>query len=74
MATRSDRRDALTLAATSTGMQVEFIDGERGENIVEKALPPNKHGLNNGTIGAWRSHANILQKRVLPALLQTIAC
>lgn len=68
MPTRSDRRDSLTLAAAATGMRIEFIDGMHGEDVIDKALPPNNQehraGLNEGTIGAWRSHANLLQKWV----------
>ena len=37
---RFDRRDAITLAASLTGFDVEFWESTRGEDIVEKFLPP----------------------------------
>jgi hypothetical protein len=36
---RSDKRDAMVLASSLTGFDVEFIDGVRGEEVVDKALP-----------------------------------
>jgi hypothetical protein len=36
---RSDKRDALSLMASLTGVQLEFIDGVKGEEVSDKALP-----------------------------------
>lgn len=36
---RTDRHDYLALAASISGIRVEWLDGARGETILEKALP-----------------------------------
>ena len=58
-----------SLAAAGTGIDLTFMDGVRRDEIPDKALPPlkgfAKNGwLNGGTIGAWRTHANILREYV----------
>lgn len=50
-------------------MDITFMDGVRRQDIPDKALPPLKGlgaagALNGGTIGAWRTHANILREIV----------
>jgi hypothetical protein len=40
MPSRTDKRDALTLAAYLTGIEIEFIDGPNGSLISAKAAPP----------------------------------
>jgi hypothetical protein len=37
---RSDKQDAIALAASLTGLDIEFWDSTSGEDIVEKVLPP----------------------------------
>ena len=37
---RSDKRDALTLSAYLTGLEIEFVDGPNGSDVSEKAYPP----------------------------------
>lgn len=72
MPSRYDRRDALALAAAHTGFEINFVDGIRGDDVPEKALPPHDYpngGLNGGTLGAWRTHSNILREYVLPSTL-----
>lgn len=54
-------------AAATCGMEITFIDGVSPAEIPRKAMPPLKgkaadRGLKPGTIGAWRTHANILQE------------
>ncbi|PMD33181.1 glycosyltransferase family 25 protein [Hyaloscypha variabilis F] len=40
MPERTDRRDAVTLAAGVSNMKIEFVMGVRGESVPEVALPP----------------------------------
>jgi hypothetical protein len=37
---RSDKRDAITLGASLTGFEVEFVEGVTGEEVLDKARPP----------------------------------
>jgi hypothetical protein len=37
---RYDKRDAIALAASLTGFQIEFFNGVRGEDVLDKAKPP----------------------------------
>jgi len=39
MPQRTDKRDALSLAAGVTGFQFEFVDGVDGDTITELAIP-----------------------------------
>ncbi|KAK7544540.1 uncharacterized protein J3D65DRAFT_581827 [Phyllosticta citribraziliensis] len=56
---RSDHRDAMSLAAAATGLQIEYVDGVT--EVEEKALPPGgaEVHLNKGGLGNWRAHMNI---------------
>ena len=40
MPDRTDKRDALTLAGSASGIDIEFRDGVDGDKIHEKAYPP----------------------------------
>ena len=61
--TRTDRRDAIVLAATLSNFEIEFVDGVRGETVPDKVIPPGlgRGRFNDGEIGCWRAHANVLQ-------------
>ncbi|KAF2018938.1 glycosyltransferase family 25 protein [Aaosphaeria arxii CBS 175.79] len=63
---RSDRRDAITLAAATSNMKLEFVDGVTGESIRESAYPPPKENIKlpAGIRGSWRTHMNALQRVV----------
>lgn len=39
MPNRSDKRDALSLSAYLTGLDIEFIDGVNGSLVSERAYP-----------------------------------
>lgn len=39
MPQRSDKRDALTLLASVTGIQIEYVDGVDGATIAGKTIP-----------------------------------
>jgi hypothetical protein len=40
MPSRTDRRDATSLAAAVSGLQIDFITGVDGDSVPEAALPP----------------------------------
>lgn len=37
---RSDRRDVMVVQSSLSGFNVEWVDGVKGEDIPDKALPP----------------------------------
>jgi hypothetical protein len=77
---RSDKRDAIALAASLTGFQVDFHDSVNGDDVTDKARPPvcttslrpflivNSHlqgmGLKGGAMGCWRGHLDIIRRFV----------
>jgi len=65
MPSRTDRRDAITLAASVSNLDVDFIAGVGGDSIPEEAFPPGGSTesikLSKGIKGSWRSHMNALQ-------------
>ncbi|KAF2838871.1 glycosyltransferase family 25 protein [Patellaria atrata CBS 101060] len=65
MADRTDKRDALSIAASVTGLKIEFLDGVNGALVPEKAIPIGwPEGEDNHTLGCWRAHMNAIQKIV----------
>jgi hypothetical protein len=58
---RTDLRDAATLAAAFTGLDIEFVDGVPGTDVSYKVLPvgATEHGLGGPGLGAWRAHMNV---------------
>ncbi|KAL4773745.1 hypothetical protein BDW60DRAFT_184387 [Aspergillus nidulans var. acristatus] len=63
---RTDKHDSLTLAASATGMNVEWLEGVRPGDVSEKALP---QGMDNPEIPyavvlCWRAHMNALRSVV----------
>ena len=69
---RTDRRDAMSLSAVVSNLQLNWIDGVSGvsgDDVLEKALPPGDHKfISPGSKGSWRAHMNTLQASVLPGL------
>ncbi|KAK0615574.1 hypothetical protein B0T17DRAFT_592351 [Bombardia bombarda] len=72
---RTDRRDAMTLAAALCEMRVTYIDGVSGDNILNKVLPADsfdKH-ISKGNKGSWRAHMNalkaVIQQNMTSALI-----
>lgn len=61
---RSDKRDALALASSLTGFNVEWIDGVRGESIPDKAVPfgIDRKVLMETNLGSWRGHMNAVRR------------
>jgi hypothetical protein len=60
---RSDKRDALVLTSSLTGFEIEWIDGVRGEDVVDKALPfgVDRVQLWENNLGSWRGHMNAVR-------------
>ncbi|KAI4924555.1 hypothetical protein J4E85_007671 [Alternaria conjuncta] len=63
---RTDRRDAMSLAAAISNIKLEFVEGVTGESIKNKAypLPEENRKLSAGIRGSWRTHMNALQQIV----------
>lgn len=61
---RTDRRDAITLAAATSNMKLEFVDGVTGDSIRQSAYPPPEENIRLpvGIRGSWRTHMNALQR------------
>ncbi|RDW76142.1 hypothetical protein BP5796_06963 [Coleophoma crateriformis] len=70
MPSRTDKRDALILSAHLTGIDLEFIDGVKPEEVSEKAVPLRWSKGTGGTLGCWRGHMNVYQK-ILKDRVQT---
>ena len=62
---RADRRDRMSVLAAHTGIEIEYSDGLRGEQVDNKAMPPHwKSSMSDGNKGSYRSHVNALRKVV----------
>ncbi|TVY84973.1 hypothetical protein LSUE1_G000848, partial [Lachnellula suecica] len=64
MPSRTDRRDATSLAAAASNLNIDFIEGVGGDSIPEAAFPPGGSAdsikQSPGIKGSWRSHMNAL--------------
>lgn len=61
---RTDRRDGMVLQAAVSDIEIEFIDGVRGDDVLNNAIP-NAHKTTrpgSGTLGSWRAHMNAIQE------------
>ncbi|KAG6003756.1 hypothetical protein E4U21_001759 [Claviceps maximensis] len=63
---RSDRRDGMTLAAALSEISIKFVNGVRGEEVNEKAVPVPENGqhLQGASLGSWRGHMDAIQEVV----------
>lgn len=61
---RSDRRDAMTLAAVLSKIDVTWIDGVAGKDVLDKVVPGDAYdkSISKGNKGSWRAHMNVLQR------------
>ncbi|KAK8123118.1 hypothetical protein PG984_011788 [Apiospora sp. TS-2023a] len=73
---RTDRRDAMVLAAAVSNLTLEWVDGVDGDTVEERVLPPGdrrKHKSSDAAVrGSWRAHMNALHRVVeegLPSAL-----
>jgi hypothetical protein len=59
---RTDRRDSLTLAAASTQIKIEWVDGVNVFSLDERAYPQGNHRtMPKGNLGSWRAHMNAIR-------------
>lgn len=68
---QADHRDRMTLAASVSGIKVEFLDAVTVDQISPSLLSDGPEGLNMSSAGvedyaSWRSHVNAIQACVLP--------
>lgn len=76
---RGDRRDAMTLAAAVSGLDIEFIDGIVGSDVDPKTLSlvGEAKGLRPPELGIWRAHLNvyreIVQRNITSALIMEVS-
>ncbi|KAF2705581.1 glycosyltransferase family 25 protein [Pleomassaria siparia CBS 279.74] len=65
---RSDKRDEMVIAASFTGITIDWVDGVDGATIPAKAIPNVRsrplRNTSNNTLGCWRVHMNIAQQIV----------
>jgi len=61
---RTDRRDALTLAAALTNIAVTWVDGVAGKDVLDKVMPGDSvdKAISRGNKGSWRAHMDALQQ------------
>ena len=64
---RTDRRDAMTLAAALSKIKVTWIDGVAGQDVPDKVVPGDSLNkkISTGNRGSWRAHMDALQRWVL---------
>lgn len=63
MPVRSDKKDALTLAASYTDIGFEWEDGVVGADIPDIAIPYSwDQKQSKATLGCWRAHINVAQR------------
>ncbi|KAI9803138.1 MAG: hypothetical protein M1833_001209 [Piccolia ochrophora] len=75
MPSRTDHRDALSLAAALSKMRLDWVDGVHGKDVLDKVMPPGLAGgkLNDGSKGAWRAHLNALSTPSSSVIQQNIS-
>ncbi|KAK8852203.1 glycosyltransferase family 25 protein [Apiospora arundinis] len=73
---RTDRRDAMTLAAAVSNLTLDWVDGVDGDTVEERVLPPGDRpkskSSDTAVRGSWRAHMNALRRVVeegLPSAL-----
>ncbi|KAK9774089.1 putative Glycosyltransferase family 25 protein [Seiridium cardinale] len=73
---RTDKRDAIALMSGLTDFDVQWLDGVRGQNIPDQALPFgwDRQGQSlESHLGSWRGHVNairqIIESRLSSALI-----
>lgn len=57
----------MVLQARVSDIEIEFIDGVKGDNIPDNAIPASRdHGRPPpATLGSWRAHMNAIQESVI---------
>jgi len=63
---RHDKKDVWALAARESDLEVEWVDGIRGDEMSQKSIPAGwDPGLSSATLGCYRGHMNVMRKSVL---------
>lgn len=52
----------MTLAAAMSNIEIDFIDGVKGDEVPNKAIPKFKNRVKDGEIGSWRAQMNAIQQ------------
>jgi hypothetical protein len=58
----------MVLAAASSNIDIEFIDGVNGADVVDKAIPKtpdHQSRLSDAVLGSWRAHINAIQESAI---------
>ncbi|KAF2116357.1 hypothetical protein BDV96DRAFT_645684 [Lophiotrema nucula] len=63
---RTDRKDAMILAAVHTNIKPKWIDGVDGNDVLDLTLPlrPHQSPPSRASKGSWRAHLNALRSVV----------
>lgn len=58
----------MTLISALSDIDIEFIDGVKGDTVPVKAIPKGKDNryLKGAGLGSWRGHMNAIQEYYLP--------
>lgn len=65
---RTDHRDAMSLSAAVSNLQLGWVDGVSGDDVLEKALSPRDHKfISLGNKGSWR--ASTVEQNLTTALI-----
>ena len=65
MPSRTDRRDGMILGAALSQLKINFVDGVRGEDVNQKAIPvpeDRNNRLKGPVLGSWRGHMNAIHE------------
>jgi hypothetical protein len=53
----------MLLAAAAGNIDLDWVDGVKGEDVLKKVLPPpSAPNMGAGNIGSWRAHMNAMVK------------
>lgn len=54
----------MTLLSSISNLEVEFIDGVRGQDVPDNAVPPHPdhERMADPVIGSWRAHMNAIRE------------
>lgn len=74
LAERTDRRDAVSLISSISGITITTVlDAVKGEDVSEKAKPLGNKLIDQAHLGSWRSHVDafryIVDNKIETALL-----
>jgi hypothetical protein len=72
--TRTDRRDGMVLSAALSDIELEFVDGVIGNEVLDKAIPakPGNNRMPDPVIGCWRAHMNAIQELVFLTIIPLV--